>query len=412
MDPTRIVIVGGGLAGLRTAERLRRGGYDGQLTVLAGEGHPPYDRPPLSKALLAGTDPPALPVLRDATRLAQLDLDYREGTSATAVDPAGRTVTTSTGELLPYDHLVIATGLTPRYLSGWPSLAGVFTLRTYEDCAAIHAAATTGRHATVIGAGVLGSEIAASLRTRGLDVDLVEPLAQPLHRVVGDEVGAMIAGLHAEHGVHLHLGVGVAQLLGAERVNAVTLNDGTEIATDLVVVAIGATPQTAWLQDSGIALADGVVVDEFGAASAPGLWAVGDVAALPDPRDPDRQVRLEHWTAASDVATTVAANILAALAGSQPKAHAEPPYMWSDQYDVKLQCLGLPEADDTFALLTGSLAERDYLGAHAGADGVVHAVSGTGRPAALMRCRTALQDGVTVADLRQLAPWEPPRREA
>ncbi|WGX97765.1 NAD(P)/FAD-dependent oxidoreductase [Nocardioides sp. L-11A] len=405
MEPARVVIVGAGLAGLRTAERLRREGYDGALTLVGAEEHLPYDRPPLSKALLVDPGPVAPPLLRAADRYAELDLDLRIGVRATALDAARRTVTLADGAVVEGEHIVVATGLIARDVPGWAGVPGVHTLRTYDDCLALRDAAEGAAHATVVGAGVLGSEIAAALRTRGLAVDLVEPLPQPLHRVVGEEVGAFVGALHREHGVRTHLGTTVAGLEqdDAGRVRAATLDDGSRWETDLVVTAVGGTPDVAWLRDSGLAVTDGVVVDADGAASAAGVWAVGDVASVPGPRG--GRLRLEHWTAAGDLAATVARNVLADLRGAPRRAHTEVPYLWTDQYDTKVQVLGLPRAEDEAVLLAGSFADAAFLVAYV-ADGRVRAVAGAGMPGPLMRCRTAVAGAVPLDELRALAPWE------
>ncbi|MEV4999742.1 NAD(P)/FAD-dependent oxidoreductase [Nocardioides sp. LML1-1-1.1] len=403
MEPARVVIVGAGLAGLRTAERLRRGGYDGTLTLVGAEAHLPYDRPPLSKALLAASDEPATPLLRARERYDELALDLRLGVRAVSLGEG--VVTLSDGSEVGWDQLVVATGLVARTVPGWAGTAGVHTLRTFDDCLSLRAAAAGARHATVVGAGVLGSEIAGSLRARGLDVALVDPLPQPLCRVVGEEVGAVVADLHRSAGVTLHLGRSVASLSSSEgRVSGVVLDDGSSWATDLVVTAVGGAPDLDWLSGSGLTLDDGVVVDVHGAASVPGVWAVGDVAAVADPRGAGR-LRIEHWTAAGDLAATVAANVLATLRGEAPKAHTELPYMWSDQYATKVQCLGLPRPGDELVVLTGALTDGAFLAAHV-ADGRVRAVSAAGMPAALMRCRGAVAAAVPVEELVALAPWE------
>lgn len=401
----RVVIAGAGLAGLRTAERLRRGGFDGTVTLIGAEQHPPYDRPPLSKALLGSAEEPELPVLRVADRLAELDLDLRTGRRATALDAAARTLLLDDGSEVGYDQLVIATGLQPRTFAQWQGISGVQVLRTYDDCLAIRAVASRAGRATVIGAGVLGSEIAATLRTRGLEVDLVDTLPQPLCRVAGEQVGGFVAELHRARGVRLHLGRSVAELAtDGDRVTSVRLDDDTRLSTDLVVVAVGAAPDVSWLESSGIELDGGVVVDDRGATSLPGVWAVGDVAAVPDPRGGGR-LRIEHWTAAGDLAATVAGNVLATLAQQPTKAHTELPYMWSDQYDVKVQCLGLPRPEDDAVLLTGALEDGAFLMAFVAADRV-QAVVAAGMPAALMRCRPAIANGWTLAALQDAAPWE------
>lgn len=405
MEPARVVIVGAGLAGLRTAERLRREGYDGALALVGAEEHLPYDRPPLSKALLTAPGPISPPLLRAAERYDELDVELRTGVRASALDADTRTVTLSDRSTLRGDHVVIATGLVAREVPGWSGARGVHTLRSYEDCVGLRHAVAGARHATVVGAGVLGTEIAAALRTRGLEVDVVDPLPQPLCRAVGEEVGAFVGELHRDRGVRLHLGRGVAgvEQAAAGEPRAVVLDDGTRWETDLLVAAIGGAPDVGWLHGSGLAVADGVVVGADGAASAPGVWAVGDVASLPGPRG--GRVRLEHWTAAGDLAATVARNILADLRGEPRRDHTEVPYLWTDQYDTKVQCLGLPAPGDEVVVLTGSYADGAFLAAYV-EDGRVRAVAGAGLPGPLMRCRAAVAGGVPLDELRALAPWE------
>lgn len=410
MEHARVVIVGAGLAGLRTAERLRRRGYDGSLVVIGAETHLPYDRPPMSKSLLAAADEPELPVLRAADRYTELDLDLRLGVRAIGLDTAARTLLTSDGARVAWDQLVIATGLSARKVPAWSGIGGVHTLRTFEDCLRLREASADARHATVVGAGVLGSEIAATLRGRGIEVALVDPLPQPLCRALGAQVGGFVADLHRRRGVDLHLGLAVAEL-GTDhdgRVSRVSLTDGASWPTDLVVAAVGGTPDTTWLTASGLDLAEGAIagllVDDCGAASVPDVWAVGDIAALPNPRG-SGHVRIEHWTSAVDLAATVSTNVVAALGGEQPQAHREVPYMWSDQYDVKVQCLGLPRPDDEVVVLAGSLTGSSFLAAYV-EDGRVRAVSAAGMPPALMRCRKAVAAGATLDELKATAPWK------
>lgn len=409
MSHSRIVIVGAGLAGLRTAEGLRRAGHEGPMTLIGSEPHLPYDRPPLSKSLLASTEEPAVPLLRAADQYRDLDLELRLGRPARRLDLVAQTVTVGDDVAVAWDQLVVATGLAARSVPGWSSVAGVHTLRTVDDCRRLHRAVAGVRHVTVVGAGVLGSEIAATLRCRGMAVALVDPLSQPLQSSAGVEVGSFVADQHRRRGVDLHLGVGVAELgVEAGRVREVALSDGSAWSTDLVVTAVGGAPDTDWLADSGLELAagpgGGVVVDTHGAASAEGVWAAGDVAAVPDPRGTGH-VRLEHWTSAADLAATVAANVAATLADQPRRAHTEVPYLWTELYGVKVQCLGLIRPQDRLHVLSGSLSEGAFLAAHVDA-GRVHAVSAVGAPAALMRCRRAVASRTLLEDLVVQAPWE------
>lgn len=362
MNTSRVVIVGGGLAGLRVASRLR---HDGETVVVCAEPHAPYDRPPLSKALLTQQIEPVPPFLPSD------GLSLRTNVHATALDTGNRSVCLDDGTVLDYDHLVIATGLRPRRLfDGW---AGVHVLRTFEDCLALRAGLRSARRVTVVGGGVLGCEIAASARTLGREVTVVEVLDQPLAAVLGAEIGSAVADLHRAHGVDVRCATRVERLEGHGRVERVVLSDGSSVDTDLVVVAVGAVPNTDWL--SGVDLSDGVVCDEFCHTSAENVWAAGDVARQP-------HGRLEHWTSASDTAAVVARNVFAPRAEWVPLTAV--PYFWTDQYDAKIQCLGVPGPELT--VVDGSLTEGRFL-AHYTRAGVVTGAVAIGMPAALARCR-------------------------
>ena len=400
MPAPHVLVVGAGLAGLRTAERLRRLGHAGPITMVGSERIHPYDRPPLSKALLTQPDEPGATLLRSEDAYDELDLDLRLGRSAIRLDPESREVHLDDGSRLKYDELVIATGSAPRTISAWSGRTGVHVLRTFEDCLALRRDLATSEHATVVGGGVLGCEIAASARSLGLSVHLVEAQPQLLVRVVGAQIGAAVARLHERHGAVLHLGATVERLNGDTRVSGVVLDDGTQIRTDVLVVAVGASPDTRWLESSGLAVDDGVLCDRTGAASLPHVWAVGDVARMPAANG-EGTVRLEHWTAAGDTAARVAANIVA----DEPEPLTEVPYFWSDQYDVRIQCLGLPRPDDRLTVVSGDLGEGPVLGVF-DSDGRVTAAVGIGLPAQLARCRKAVADRMRLPELLEQSPWE------
>lgn len=399
-DAPHVLVVGAGLAGLRTVERLRRLGHAGPVTMVGAETLAAYDRPPLSKACLASRDAPAPPYLRAPEAYVELDVDLRLGSTATALDPAAREVTLEDGSTLAYDELVVATGAAAREVPAWSAVAGVHVLRSFDDLLRLRAELEGARSLAVVGAGVLGCEIAATARGRGLDVHLVDVEPRPLARVAPPVVGDVLADLHRSHGVHLHLSTGVERLTDGPTVH---LTDGTVLPPDLVVVSVGSTPATGWLDGSGVTLdpaTGAVLVDERGATDVPHVWAVGDVAAAV-PSGRDAPLRLEHWTAAGDTASRAAAYLL----GQEPRLPAEVPYVWSDQYDVKVQTLGLPSPDDDVEVVAGSLDARAFL-AVLSRDGVVTGAVALSMPAPLARCRSAVADGESLTDLVQRAPWE------
>ncbi|MFI9721118.1 NAD(P)/FAD-dependent oxidoreductase [Streptomyces sp. NPDC052396] len=331
----RIVVVGASAAGLTAADTLRRDGFTGTLTLVGDEPRPPYDRPPLSKQVLAGDWEPERTALPARLQAGELRLEL--GRRATGVDPAARTVTLDGGERLPYDGLLIATGLRPRRLPFGHDLAGVHMLRTLDDALTLRTQLLAGPRVVVIGAGFLGSEIAATARGLGLDVVLVDIAPTPLAGQVGIEMGELVAGLHREHGVRLHLGRGVARFAGENgRVRAVVLDDGTRLDAEAVVVAIGSVPAVDWLAGSGIPVGDGVLCDHT-CRAAPGVYAAGDVANWPHPAL-GRRVRLEQRTNATQQAIAAARNLLAGPAGAVP--YAPVPFGWTDQYDARIQIHG------------------------------------------------------------------------
>jgi 3-phenylpropionate/trans-cinnamate dioxygenase ferredoxin reductase subunit len=356
MSGTTIGIVGGSLAGLRAAEALRREGFDGDLVIVSAEDHFPYDRPPLSKQVLAGTWDPSRTRLRGDD---ELEAEWLLGRQATALDVATRTLTLDGGETLRCDGVVLATGASPRMVPGATRLAGVHTLRTINECVALREDLEGNPRIAVIGAGFIGSEVAATCRQRGLEVTVVEALETPLWRVLGPAMGAVCGRLHPDHGVDLRLGVGVEGFDSGDdgRVHRVRLTDGSALDTDVVVVGVGVTPNTAWLEGSGLTIADGVVCDAW-CQAAPGIVAAGDVARWPNPLF-GQTMRVEHWTNAVEQAEAAARTLLRGRDGTDP--YAPVPYFWSDQYDTKIQYLGHASGDDELTVQEGSPDEGRFV---------------------------------------------------
>ena len=354
----RIVIVGASLAGLRGAEALREQGFDGRLSLVGAEAHMPYDRPPLSKEILRGAWEPEKASLVREDAFDKLQLDLRLGRRAVKLATPERRIELDDGERLPFDGLLIATGATPRNLGAGPAPTGLYTLRTLDDCLAIRADLERSPRVAVVGAGFIGAEVAASCRQRGLEVTLIEALPVPLEPTLGADVGAALAALHRDHGVELQLGVGVEGFDGSERVEAVRLADGRRIAADLVVVGIGVSPETDWLEGSGVALDDGVLCDPTCASSVPGVVAAGDVARWHNPLF-DHSMRVEHWTNATEQARAAAARLL--VGDGEAAAFESVPFVWSDQYDLKIQSAGLLSGADQAQVVHGSLDERRFV---------------------------------------------------
>ncbi len=354
----RIVLVGASAAGLTAADALRREGFTGTLTLVGDELWAPYDRPPLSKQVLAGSWEPERTVLRQEADLQRLKLDLRLGCRATGLDPAARTVTLADGDRLRYDGLLLATGLRPRRLPFGHDLAGVHVLRTLDDALTLRAQLGAGPRVVVIGAGFLGSEIAATARGLGLDVTLVDTEPTPLARQVGTWVGGLVADLHRDHGVRLHLGRGVTDVTGERgRVTAVLLDDGTRLPADVVVVAIGSVPAVDWLAGSGLPLGDGVRCDSH-CRAAPGVYAAGDVANWPDPATGGR-VRLEQRMNATEQSRAAVRNLLAGPGDAVP--YTPVPFGWTDQYDAKIQFHGRCPADAQVECVDGDPRARSFV---------------------------------------------------
>jgi 3-phenylpropionate/trans-cinnamate dioxygenase ferredoxin reductase subunit len=383
-----IVIVGGGLAAARTAEQLRRSEYAGPITIVSDEEHLPYDRPPLSKEVLRSEADDV--TLKPAEYYEENDITVLLGKAARSVDTAVQTLTLSDGSELFYDELVIATGLVPKRIPSFPNIEGIHVLRSFDESLALRQQAAEARHAVVVGAGFIGCEVAASLRGMGVDVVLVEPQPSPLASVLGEQIGSLVARLHRAEGVDVRCGVGVAEVRGAEKVEKVVLADGTELDADLVVVGIGSHPATGWLEGTGIEVDNGVVCDAAGRASAPHVWAIGDVASWRHTLG--HQVRVEHWSNVADQARV----LVPAMMGQDAPAAVSVPYFWSDQYDVKIQCLGEPEATDTVHIVEDD--GRKFLAFYE-RDGVVAGVVGGGMPGKVMKSRAKIAAGAPISDV-------------
>src|SRR3954447_1916394 len=353
-EPT--VVVGASLAGLRAAEALRPHGHAAPLTVVAAERPLPSPRPPLSKALLAG-DEEAEHVMLECDAL---DADWRLGVSAVGLDPRRRRVRLEDGSELPYAKLVLATGSRPRT---WPGagadLDGVFTLRSLGDALALRSALATTEHLAIVGAGFIGCEVAATARGYGVDVTLIDVVSAPM-AAFGPIAGQACARLHAGHGVELRLGRGVAAIEGDTRLEAVVLGDGERIVADTALIALGAVPNVEWLRGSGLALRPGVVCDlNCLVAGHEEIAAAGDVAMWPHPLADWELVRVEHWTNAAAQARRAAANLLAPP--DERVVFDAVPSFWSDQYDVKIQAVGLPGRAARFAVAEGSVEDGRFV---------------------------------------------------
>ncbi|TQC43160.1 FAD-dependent oxidoreductase [Rhodococcus sp. WS4] len=367
----RIVVVGASAAGLVAAETLRREGFGGSVTVVGDELHDPYDRPPLSKQILSGAWPSERSQLRSPDDLGALDVQFRLGVAATALNLESHTVALADGHTLGYDGLIIATGVRPRRLQAADGVSGVHVMRSLDDALALRERLGADHRLVVVGAGFLGTEVAATSRALGARVTLVEPAPVPLAPVLGDQVGAVLGEMHRERGVDVRVATSVTEVLSDDgRATGVRLSDGTEVPADDVLVAIGSNPNTEWLEGSGLTLADGVVCDEYSAA-ATGVYAAGDVARWHNPLF-GTEMRIEHRTNAAEQGVAAARNLLHPDA---PRPFAPIPYFWSDQYDVKVQAYGYLRGHEEVALVDGDFAEGRFLVAYRRGDRLVGVLS-------------------------------------
>jgi 3-phenylpropionate/trans-cinnamate dioxygenase ferredoxin reductase subunit/phthalate 3,4-dioxygenase ferredoxin reductase subunit len=394
-----VVIVGASVAGVRVARTLRDEGWAGPITLLEAEQHMPYDKPPLSKAGLLSADD--VPSLLTADDVGALDLDLRLGARAAALDPATGTVTLADGEVVGYDALVLATGAAARPSPWCAGSPRVHVMRSRDDAQALRTMLAPGNRLLIIGAGFIGSEVAGSARSQGVEVTLVDPQPVPMARIMGEAVARRFVDLHRDHGVDVRLGVGVEQIDDRGEHVVATLTDGAQVEVDAVLVGIGVSLNTAWLGSSGLPMDNGVLCDaQCRVIGSSNIYAAGDVSRWRHERH-GRDVRVEHWTNAIEQAAVVAHNI------AHPhdlRTHAPVEYVWSDQYDWKIQIVGTPAPGIEPVVLEPAGTGR-FAAIYADAD---NALCGSvtinwGRASVLVR--KALRDHGSVEDvLRTLSP--------
>ncbi len=387
--PDNIVIIGANLAGGRAAEALRAEGYDGRLTLVGEEPHRPYERPPLSKEILRGEWEPDKAFLRPAEYYAENDIELLLGSRATTLDADA--VALADGTRVEHDVLLLCTGGRPRTLPiPGADLDGVFTLRTIDDSLAILGSFQPGEPIVVIGAGFIGAEVAASAKTFGCEVTLLEALPVPMERALGRELGEVYAAIHRDNGVDLRTGVEVERIEGDKELERVALADGTTFDARAVVIGVGIEPNVELARDAGIDCDNGILVDERCATSMPGVFAAGDVANHPNPILGER-IRVEHWQNAQNQAAAAAKAML-----GQEAPFAEVPWFWSDQYDVNLQMAGHPTRWDRI-VYRGDVDARAFAAFYLDGERLVAAL-GVNKAKEVRGARALIEAGVQLSD--------------
>lgn len=391
IDEDTIVIVGASAAGLAAADGLREGGHTGPIVVLDTETEPGYDRPMLSKSLLAAKGDAQPTRLRTPEHLDGKNIEVLAGHGAAGVDVDRRLVVTNWGEALPWQHLVIATGVTARPIVTAGGVA-LPSLRTRADLDTARAVAVEGKPVTLIGAGFIGLEVAAALRSRTVDVTVIGACALPLEPFVGSEIAEWLRDLHLARGVSMELGAATTTVTEANTGYDIVLDNGRELHAEAVLAGIGSDPVTDWLIGSGIELDGGVVTDAAGRTNVSGVWAAGDVAATYDARA-GRHRRFEHWTHAIEQGRHVGLQI--ARGTSEP--YTAVPYVWTEQYGRTVHMLGERRPGDTDIVVEGSVTTGDFVTVH-GADDELHGVTICGRVRALRTFKKLLRAGATLDD--------------
>ncbi len=355
MSEQTFVIVGASLTGATAAAALRERDADARIILIGAEQERPYERPPLSKEYLRGDEKASRPYVHDEGYYAEHDIDLRSGTTVSAVDPSARTVTLDGGETLSYDKLLLATGSANKQLPvPGADLPGVVQLRTLAESDALQAAAKQAAKVAVIGAGWIGSEVAATVRELGADVTIIAPEEYPLERVLGAEVGAIYRDLQSEHGITQHYRAGVERIEGDDRATGVRLEDGTLVEADLVVVGVGVRPRVELAEAAGLDVEGGVLTDEYLATSADGVYAAGDIANAWHPVLQQR-IRVEHWANARSQGEWAARNML-----GEQAAYEKIPYFFSDQFDLGMEYNGYAPSWDR-VVIRGDATKREFL---------------------------------------------------
>jgi 3-phenylpropionate/trans-cinnamate dioxygenase ferredoxin reductase subunit len=355
MTEQTFIIVGASLGGAKAAEELRKQGFDGRLLLLGSEPERPYERPPLTKDYLRGESDREKTFVHEATFYEDQQIELLTEVTVTAIDPGGSRVTLADGRELGFDRLLLATGAEPRHIAvPGAQLDGVHYLRTLADSDRLRELLGTGGRVTVVGAGWIGSEFAASARQSGLEVTVVDPLPLPNERIFGSEVGAFYRDVHAAHGVELLLGEGVESFVGDAAIEGVRTANGRRIGCDFAVVGIGVIPRVGLASDAGIAVDNGILVDAALQTSAPNVFAVGDVANASHPFFGQR-IRLEHWSNALNQGPAAARAML-----GQPVSYDRLPYFFSDQYDVGMEYSGYAPTWDE-VVLRGDTSTGEFV---------------------------------------------------
>ncbi len=382
MKGNGILIVGGGLAAQRCAETLRRRGYDGQVRILCAEADPPYDRPPLSKDVLAGEVGEETVAYRPAAWYKENEVELLLGRRAQRLDPVARTVADDRGFDLRFEQLLIATGSSARRLGFLDGYSNVHTLRTLADARRLRADLRPGGRLAIVGAGFIGQEVAATARRLGLEVTIIEAQELPLAGIFGDRVGRWFADLHREEGTRLLLGASVEKVRGSERVEEIVLGDGRTLSCDAMVVGVGSQPATDWLAGSGLA-GPAVPTDTAGRTRLPGVFAAGDASAPFEPRFGLHR-RTEHWDAAAYQGAAAAQAMLGVYPGTPPL-----PSFWSDQYGIRIHYVGHADRSDG-VFIEGEPGERDFVAVFTSGGTPVAALA-AGRPRAIAAMRRRIE---------------------
>jgi 3-phenylpropionate/trans-cinnamate dioxygenase ferredoxin reductase subunit len=389
LTKSTFILLGGGLASATAASTLRAEGFDGRVIIVGDENHPPYSRPPLSKDVLRGEKSPEKTWLRQPAWYASKDIELHLGVRAVAIDPRAHWVELASGARLAYDKLLIATGGSPRTLDiAGGELPGVFYLRRLDDALALREHLSPGAQVIVIGAGFIGAEVAASARTLGCEVTMLEIAEIPLGRALGPTIGQIYADLHREHGVELYTRVGVERIEGHGHVQRVVTTDGRVHEASVVVIGVGMLPDVDLARRSGFATGNGIIVDEYCQTSVDDVFAAGDIAHHPN-RFLGRRIRVEHWQNAQHQGSAAARNML-----GQQKPFREVPWVWSDQYEHNLQIVGLPGPTER-VVVRGDTTTRNFS-AFFVRDGRVAAALAVNRSEDVRVARLFIQHGTEV----------------